>query len=93
MFINEWLMRGVSLVLFGLGLIFSWWLLLVAGMLCAALTGRWIVGILLGLCADLIFGVPQGALHVSVYPFTLLALIICVLRALSIRHIREPDLY
>lgn len=91
--VNEWLIRLCSLALAALGFLFSAWALIALGVILAAVYGRFVLAVALALFADLLFGMPQGFFHALVFPFTALALCIVAARALSIRHLREPDLY
>lgn len=56
------------------------WPLCVLGIAIAALSGRWVFAVCMGLLIDLAWGVPQGALHVLYVPFTLLAVALALAR-------------
>jgi hypothetical protein len=75
-----WWMLALSLMLAAAGLLLPFWPLSFLGMLLAALLGRWILAIILGLVLDSIYGAPIGSLHVLYFPFTLAALVAVVLR-------------
>ena len=81
---------ATSFVLAALGFLLSFWPLSVAGILLAALMGRWVTAILLGLLKDIAYGTPVGVLHFLFFPFTLLALLGIVARQLKLRYFRKP---
>lgn len=88
MFTNERLIVAVAVLFFAAGLIFGWWPLSFFGALLAAVLGRWIIALVLAFSLDSLFGTPTGFLHSLVFPFTLLTVVLVVVRAFSIRHLR-----
>jgi len=47
----------------------------VAGVMLAALSGRWIFGVITGLLLDLAWGAPTGTFRYFFFPFTIAALV------------------
>ena len=80
---------AASFVLIALGFLF-FWPLSIAGILLAALTGRWVTAILLGFLIDIAYGTPVGILHFLFFPFTLLALLGTLARHIKFRYFRKP---
>ncbi len=56
------------------------WPLSVLGTVIAALSGRWIFAVLMGLLLDIAWGAPTGALGFVFFPFTIVALLCVVAR-------------
>jgi hypothetical protein len=65
---------AVSFLLAAAGFILSLWPLSVLGVALAALSGRWISAVLIGLLLDIAWGAPTGMYRYLFFPFTLLAL-------------------
>ncbi len=70
---SRWI-YAVTFLLASAGFLVPFWPLSVAGVLIAALSGRWIFGVILGLLLDLAWGAPTGTLRYLFFPFTILAL-------------------
>ncbi len=79
---------AASFALAALGFVFGFWPLSVAGIVLAALAGRWVTALLLGLLMDIAYGTPVGYLHVLFFPFALLALLCILARHLWLHHLR-----
>lgn len=79
---------AASFALVALGFLFFWPLSIV-GILLAALAGRWVTALLLGLLIDIAYGTPVGRLHFLLFPFTLLALLGILTRQLKFRLVRR----
>lgn len=62
------------------GFLVPFWPLSVAGILIAALSGRYIFALMVALLLDLASGVPTGFLHYLYAPFTILAALAGALR-------------
>lgn len=75
-------------VLVAVGLLVGFWPLCLAGVVFAALVGRWVSAFLLGLLMDVIYGAPTGFLHVLYFPFALCALASILVRSVIIDRIR-----
>ena len=69
------LIYALSFIIASTGFLLSWWPLCAAGILIAALSGRWLFAALVGILIDTAWGAPQGVLHYLYFPFTLLALL------------------
>lgn len=80
---------AASFVLVALGFLF-FWPLSVVGILLAALTGRWITAILLGLLLDIAYSTPIGRLHFLLFPFALLALLGIIAYHIKLHYFRRP---
>jgi len=85
---NERFILVVAVLLFVAGLVYAWWPLAFLGLLLAAVCGWWLLALPLAFLLDSVFGTPVGFLHWIAFPFTFLILIVVVVRALSIRHLR-----
>jgi hypothetical protein len=81
---------AAAFVLVALGFLVGFWPLSVAGILLAALMGRWAAAVLLGLLLDIAYGTPVGRLHFLYLPFTLLALLGVLARQLKLHYFRRP---
>jgi hypothetical protein len=71
---------AVSLLLVASAFLLPLWPLGLLGLLLLAVTGRYVVAVIVGLLLDVTYGVPTGMLHVLYVPFTLLALLVSILR-------------
>jgi len=74
------LIYALSFVIAASGFFLPFWPLCIAGILIAALSGRWIFAIFTGLLIDLAWGVPQGMLHYVYVPFMLVAIVAALVR-------------
>lgn len=74
MFSNRSLI-AISFSAVAVGFLVGFWPLCVVGVLLAAVSGRWVTAVLLGLLLDIAFGIPTGVLHVVYLPFTALAFV------------------
>ena len=66
---------ALSCALVAGGFLLPLWPLSVAGIILAALSGRWLCAVLLGLLLDSAYGAPIGRWHFIYFPFTLAALV------------------
>ncbi len=85
MTIQRWIL-AVSFALATGGFLVQFWPLEALGILLAALTGHWIVAIMIGLLLDLANGAPFGMLHFLYIPFTLLAIVASGARRFGLRY-------
>lgn len=85
---NKHITGAVAGAFVALGIVAGFWPLCLVGVVCAALVGRWVLALLLGLFVDSMYGVPTGFLHVVYFPFTLCALAGIVARGLVVGRIR-----
>ncbi len=69
------LIYALSFIIAVAGLLLPLWPLCVAGILIAALSGRWLFAAFVGLLIDIAWGAPAGMLHYLYFPFTALALL------------------
>jgi len=58
------------------------------GILLAALSGRWLTAVLIGVLLDVAWGAPVGRLHFLYVPFTILAVALSLCRAVIAGYIR-----
>ncbi len=79
----------VSLLLVIAGFFVPLWPLSVLGLLLLALTGHYVVAVVIGLLLDIAFGAPTGVLHFLYVPFTLLSLGISLLRYIFSDYFRD----
>ena len=70
---SRWI-YATTFLLAAAGVLLPFWPLSIAGVLIAALSGRWIFAVIIALLVDLAWGAPTGVLHFLYFPFTLLAL-------------------
>jgi hypothetical protein len=93
MFSNELLIYTGTAILFTSGLLFGWWLPMVAAVMVLAVCGRFIWALVLALLLDLYFGTPVGMLHVLLLPVTVVTLAVVVCRSYLVRHLRDTRVY
>lgn len=72
--ISRWT-YAVIFLLAAAGLLLPWWPLSVLGVAWAALSGRWIFAVLIGLLLDIAWGAPTGLYRYLFFPFTIVALL------------------
>lgn len=82
---------AVTFALAGAGFLVPFWPLSVAGVAIAALSGRWVFAIIVGLLLDIAWGAPTGTMHLLFFPFTLLALICALLRIFGGRYLLDKQ--
>ncbi len=82
----------VSLALLTAGFLLSWWPLYAAGVLAAALWGRWIFALCIALVLDIAWGAPAGALAVIAMPATLACALVSLVRAVAARYMSSRAL-
>ncbi len=71
---------AISFAIAAIGFLVPFWPLSVVGVLIAALSGRFVFAIVMGLLLDLGSGIPTGLLHYVFVPFTLLAAVAALVR-------------
>ena len=71
---SRWI-YAVAFLLASAGFLVPLWPLSLAGVMLAALSGRWIFAVITGLLLDLAWGAPTGTLHYFFFPFTIAALL------------------
>jgi hypothetical protein len=86
---SEWLIMALSVALLASGIMLQAWLALCAAALLLAVSGRWFVALVLACALDVLFGPPVGSLHALHFPFVLCVLVIVLVQAYAIRHIRQ----
>lgn len=74
---SRWI-YAVSFALIGTGFLLPLWPLSLAGVALAALSGRWIFGLLMALLLDVAWGAPMGLAQYLYFPFTIAALLLSV---------------
>jgi len=65
----------LSFIIAAAGFLWSLWPVCIIGILIAALSGRWIFAVAVGILIDSAWGPPAGILHYLFFPFTALALV------------------
>ena len=87
---SRW-MYAVTFLLASSGFLVPFWPLSVLGVLLAALSGRWIFGVILGLLLDLAWGAPTGTLRYFFFPFTIVALVGLIARYYGSRYFLDKN--
>jgi len=77
------------LLLLAAGFVLPYWPLGLLGLLVAAAAGQYLAAVAVGLLLDVLYGVPVGQWHFLHVPFTLLALLLCVLHYFLSAYFRE----
>jgi hypothetical protein len=72
--LSRWIL-ALSFAFAAAGFLLPLWPLSLAGIVLAALSGRWFFAILFGLLLDIAYGAPIGRWHFLYFPFTLTALL------------------
>ena len=88
---GKFFLTSVSFMLVAAGFLFLFWPLSVAGILLAALGGRPLAAVLLALLIDVAYGAPAAWFHFVYFPFTVLALLGILARALSVRYLLKKS--
>lgn len=76
-------------MLAALGFLLPFWPLSVAGIVLAALWGRWFSALLIGLLLDLAWGAPVGLAQFLYFPFTLIAVVAALARLWVARYLLD----
>ena len=76
---SRWI-YAVTFLLAAGGFLIPFWPLSVLGVLLAALSGRWIFAVIVGLLLDIAWGAPTSTLRYLLFPFTVVALLGVALR-------------
>lgn len=74
------------------GFLLPFWPLSVAGILVAALSGRWLFAIAAGALFDVAYGAPTGTAHLLFFPLVLVALGGVLARTLGARYLFNKNL-
>ncbi len=82
---------ALSFVLAALGFLLPLWPLSLFGIAIAALSGRWISAVVIGLLLDIAYGAPIGRLHFLYFPFTIFALLVALVRYYVESYIRKSS--
>lgn len=84
---------AISFTAIAVGFLSGLWPLCIIGILLAALSGRWVTALLLGILLDVAYGVPTGILQVVRLPFTIFAALSVLGYLFFADHLRkkEPD--
>jgi len=85
---NNYLIFAVCGAAVAAGFVLEMWPLSVAGVVLAALCGRWVSALFLALTLDVLYGTPSGLLHYLYFPVTLFALACVAARAAVRTRIR-----
>ncbi len=83
----------IALIILLVGLLLSFWPLAVLGLLFAAIQGRWVLAVCIGIFLDLLWGTPTGFFHFLLLPWTLCACVVVAFRHMLLGRIRlrMPD--
>ena len=89
---SRWI-YAVTFVITASGFLLPFWPLTLLGILLAALSGRYVFALLMGLIVDVAWGAPMGTLRYLFFPATLVALAAFVLRVWVQRYLfnRQPQ--
>ena len=82
---NRWLLVLIFVVA-SAGFLFEFWPLAAAGVVAMGFVGRGLFAVALGLLLDLAYGAPVGPAAYLFFPFTILGLLVVVLRYWSERY-------
>ena len=74
------LLYAITFILASAGFLVPFWPLSVAGVAIAALSGRWVFAVIIGLLLDIAWGAPTGTYRYIFFPFTVLALVCMIAR-------------
>lgn len=91
--LNKRSLIAISFTAIAVGFLSGLWPLCIVGILLAALSGRWVTALLLGILLDVAYGVPTGFLHAVRLPFTIFAALSVLVYLFFADHLRkkEPD--
>jgi hypothetical protein len=87
---TKWIL-SVSFLLAAVGFLLPLWPLSVLGIALAALSGRWIFAIAVGVLLDLAYGAPVGTIHYLYFPFTLSAVVLSLIRYFGAGYVFNKD--
>ncbi len=76
---SRWI-YAVSFALCAMGFLLPLWPLSVLGIALAALSGRWLAGLCMGVLLDLAWGGPMGLAQFLYLPFSIAALVLALVR-------------
>ncbi|HEY5383168.1 MAG TPA: hypothetical protein VIJ88_01270 [Candidatus Paceibacterota bacterium] len=87
---SRWI-AALSFALAATGFLLPSWPLSLVGIVLAALSGRWLFAIMLGLLLDIAYGAPVGRWHFLYFPFTLAALVSAGAHYYLIKYLRQTS--
>lgn len=88
---QKWMLAS-SFAIAAIGFLLPFWPLSVVGILLAALSGRWIFAIAIGLLLDIAYGAPMGSAQFLYFPFTLVALLGVVIRYFGRKYLFNKNI-
>lgn len=89
---NTRLITAVAFILAALGFMLPLWPLCITGIALLALSGRMVFAIGLGVLLDVAYGVPVGRFAWAVFPFTLCALGLSIVRFVASRYLLDKNI-
>ncbi len=87
---SRWIL-ALSFALAAAGFLLPLWPLTLLGIALAALSGRWLSAIIIGLLLDIAYGAPAGRWHFLYFPFTIFALAAALARYYLAAYIRKSS--
>ncbi len=87
---TKWIL-SISFLLAAVGFLLPLWPLSLLGIALAALSGRWVFAIAIGVLLDLAYGAPLGTLHYLYFPFTLAAVVLSLVRYVGMGYVMNKD--
>ena len=87
---TRWIL-ALSFALAAVGFLLPLWPLTLMGIAIAALSGRWIFAVIIGLLLDVAYGTPVGRWHFLYFPFTIFAFVAALIRYYASAYIRKSS--
>ncbi len=87
---TKWILAS-SFALSAIGFLLPFWPLAVVGILLAALSGRVVFAIAIGLLLDIAYGAPLQTAHMLFFPFAAVAVVGILARVLGKKYILSKD--
>ncbi len=85
------LLYAVIFLVSAAGFLVPFWPLSIVGILMAALSGRFIFAVILGLLLDIAWGAPMGLFKYAFFPFTIVALVGVLARSLGGKYFLDRN--
>jgi hypothetical protein len=88
---HKWIL-ATSFATAAAGYLLPFWPLSVVGIMIAALSGRALFALSIGLLFDIAYGAPQGTMHLLYFPFTICAIVGIVARTFGLKYFLSKEL-